>query len=177
VTLQRSKASDYRYAYNNIHIDVERADKVTKLFARGNSILGSNTFTRASELNIPLQFKDDLWVHTGDLLVGDQDGVVVVPPSLVEQVAAICAERKEPNHGCVRLSSQYWMDIMMEKQLAGDRSRLTIHCISTLQLNNDETSQDWWLCMLKLILATTSVCQGCPELRDFCSPRLFTGER
>jgi len=28
-------------------------------------------------------------------LVGDQDGVVVVPPSLVEQVVALCAERKE----------------------------------------------------------------------------------
>jgi regulator of RNase E activity RraA len=66
-----------------------------QLFARGNSILGSNTFTRASELNVPLHFKDDLWINPGDLLIGDQDGVVAVPPSLVEQVAAICAERKK----------------------------------------------------------------------------------
>jgi regulator of RNase E activity RraA len=27
--------------------------------------------------------------------VGGQDGVVVVPPSLVEQVVALCQERKE----------------------------------------------------------------------------------
>jgi regulator of RNase E activity RraA len=66
-----------------------------QLFARETSILGSNTFTRASELNIPLQFKDDLWIHPGDFLVGDQDGVVVVPSSLVEQVAVLCAERRE----------------------------------------------------------------------------------
>ncbi|KUJ12404.1 RraA-like protein [Mollisia scopiformis] len=65
------------------------------LYARGISILGSNTFTRASEINIPLQFKGDLWIHPGDILVGDHDGVVVVPPSLVEQVVALCSERKE----------------------------------------------------------------------------------
>ncbi|CZR52339.1 uncharacterized protein PAC_02216 [Phialocephala subalpina] len=65
------------------------------LYARGISILGSNTFTRASEINIPLQFKGDLWIHPGDILVGDHDGVVVVPPSLVDQVVALCSERKE----------------------------------------------------------------------------------
>lgn len=64
------------------------------MFARGNSILGSNTFTKASELNIPLEFKNGLWVNPGDILVGDQDGVVVVPPRLVDQVVQICAERK-----------------------------------------------------------------------------------
>jgi len=65
------------------------------LFARECSILGSNTFTRASEINVPLQFRGDLWVNPGDIIVGDQDGVVVVPPVLVDQVAQICAERKE----------------------------------------------------------------------------------
>lgn len=57
--------------------------------------MGSNTFTRASEIDIPLQFKDDLWINPGDLLVGDNDGVVVVPPSLVEQVLELCRKRKE----------------------------------------------------------------------------------
>jgi regulator of RNase E activity RraA len=71
------------------------ANWMMKLFARETSILGSNTFTRASELNVPVHFKDDLWIHPGDLLVGDQDGVVAVPQSLVEQVAAICTERKD----------------------------------------------------------------------------------
>lgn len=42
-----------------------------------------------------MQFKDDLWIDPGDLLVGDNDGVVVVPPSLVDQVVQLCSERKE----------------------------------------------------------------------------------
>jgi regulator of RNase E activity RraA len=44
---------------------------------------------------VPLQFKDDLWIHPGDILVGDQDGVVVVPPSLVDKVVALCQDRKD----------------------------------------------------------------------------------
>ncbi|KAM0415719.1 hypothetical protein ACHAPT_013335 [Fusarium lateritium] len=65
------------------------------VFARETSTLGSNTFTRASEINVPLQFKDDLWINPGDVLVGDADGVVVVPPSLIHQVIGLCQERAE----------------------------------------------------------------------------------
>lgn len=68
---------------------------IPQVFARGTSILGSNTFTRASEINVPLQFEGDLWIHPGDILGGDIDGVVVVPPSLVDQVVALCQERAE----------------------------------------------------------------------------------
>jgi regulator of RNase E activity RraA len=66
-----------------------------QLFARSASILGSNTFTRASVIDEPLHFKDDLWVNPGDLLMGDNDGVVVVPPTLVEQVLELCRRRKD----------------------------------------------------------------------------------
>ncbi|KAH7010043.1 ribonuclease E inhibitor RraA/Dimethylmenaquinone methyltransferase [Ilyonectria destructans] len=65
------------------------------VFAKDTSILGSNTFTRASRVNIPLQFKGDLWINPGDILIGDADGVVVTPPSLIEQVVALCQERAE----------------------------------------------------------------------------------
>lgn len=65
------------------------------MFAGGTSILGSNTFTRASEIGVPLQFKDDLWVNPDDVLVGDMDGVVVVPPSLIDQVVELCQKRAE----------------------------------------------------------------------------------
>lgn len=44
---------------------------------------------------MPLQFQGDLWVHPGDIIVADIDGVVVTPPSLVEQVVALCQERAE----------------------------------------------------------------------------------
>lgn len=67
----------------------------SKVFARATSILGSNTFTRASEIDVPLQFKGDLWINPGDVLVGDRDGVVVVPPTLMEQVVDLCKERAE----------------------------------------------------------------------------------
>jgi regulator of RNase E activity RraA len=36
-----------------------------------------------------------LWVNPGDILVGDIDGVVVTPVSLVEQVVALCQERSD----------------------------------------------------------------------------------
>lgn len=42
-----------------------------------------------------MQFKGDLWVHPGDILVGDENGAVVVPPSLLEQVVELCQERFE----------------------------------------------------------------------------------
>lgn len=67
----------------------------TKVFAQENSILGSNTFTRASQVNVPLQFKGDLWINPGDIMVGDADGVVVVPESLIGKVVSLCQERAE----------------------------------------------------------------------------------
>ncbi|KAJ4127373.1 hypothetical protein NW765_017325 [Fusarium oxysporum] len=36
------------------------------VFARETSILSSNTFTRASEIDVLLQFKNDLWIYAGD---------------------------------------------------------------------------------------------------------------
>ncbi|KAH8689577.1 ribonuclease E inhibitor RraA/Dimethylmenaquinone methyltransferase [Talaromyces proteolyticus] len=73
----------------------EHKDMQFPVFARGTSVLGSNTFTRASEINVPLQFKGDLWVYPKDILVGDENGVVVVPPSLIEQAVDLCQERWE----------------------------------------------------------------------------------
>ncbi len=67
----------------------------SQVFARGTSILGSNTFTRASEVNVPLQFQGDLWIHPGDIFAGDADGAVVIPSSLMDQVIALCQERAE----------------------------------------------------------------------------------
>jgi hypothetical protein len=36
------------------------SDKCALVFARGTSVLGSNTFTRASEIDVPLQSPGDL---------------------------------------------------------------------------------------------------------------------
>lgn len=46
--------------------------------------------TRASRINVTLQFKGDLWVNPGYILVGDVEGAVVTPESLIEHVVALC---------------------------------------------------------------------------------------
>lgn len=44
---------------------------------------------------MPVQVHGDLWVHPDDVLVGDENGALVVPPSLLEQVIEICQDRFE----------------------------------------------------------------------------------
>lgn len=69
------------------------------VFARGMSILGSHTFTRSSELNVPVSYKiedldnEEIMVNPGDIIVGDADGVVAIPPSLAEECVRLCESR------------------------------------------------------------------------------------
>ncbi|EME86510.1 uncharacterized protein MYCFIDRAFT_210515 [Pseudocercospora fijiensis CIRAD86] len=68
------------------------------LFARGKSSLGSNSFTRSSELNVPIEYnlpeqEQPLVINPGDWVVADVDGVVVIPPSLAEECLKLCQER------------------------------------------------------------------------------------
>lgn len=64
-------------------------------FSLDTSTVGLETSMRISSVNTPLQFKDDLWINPGDIMVGDEDGVVVTPPSLVKEVVALCRKRPE----------------------------------------------------------------------------------
>ncbi|KAL4963430.1 RraA family protein [Aspergillus stella-maris] len=68
------------------------------LFARDISILGSNTFTRSSELNVPVTYTgleggEAVVIQPGDYIVGDADGVVAVPVEQVEGCVKLCQER------------------------------------------------------------------------------------
>ncbi|CAI7657070.1 hypothetical protein N7533_001150 [Penicillium manginii] len=70
------------------------------LFARGISILGSNTFTRSSELNVPVEYdnaevNEKVTINPGDYILGDCDGVVAIPPDTVEECLRLCQERYE----------------------------------------------------------------------------------
>ncbi len=71
-----------------------------KLFAQGFSIVASNTFTRTSTINVPVSFTSQnqeapMTINPGDLILGDADGVVVIPPPLVEQCLKLCEDRSE----------------------------------------------------------------------------------
>ncbi|KAI9040569.1 RraA family protein [Aspergillus affinis] len=70
------------------------------LFARGLSILGSNTFTRSSELNVPVTYEnveidEKVVIEPGDYIMGDVDGVVAIPTSTMEECVRLCQERYE----------------------------------------------------------------------------------
>lgn len=72
----------------------------TQVFAKATSALGSNTFTRASGLNVAVQFTSEtqqrpLTIHPGDLILADLDGVVVVPVEHAEKCLEICEKRFE----------------------------------------------------------------------------------
>ncbi|KAG8629778.1 hypothetical protein KVT40_001397 [Elsinoe batatas] len=68
------------------------------LFAKASSSLGSNTFTRSAALDVPVQFTspeqpEPLTINPGDIIVGDADGVVVIPPEKIDACREICEER------------------------------------------------------------------------------------
>lgn len=77
------------------------------LFAREIGVLGSNGFTRSSELNVPVEFEIEelsgrdgqgkvvVNVNPGDIILGDADGVVAIPPEKAEECLRLCEERFE----------------------------------------------------------------------------------
>lgn len=70
------------------------ADFGLPVFARGLCIHGTGKdYGARGWINFPTLF-DDLTVHAGDLIVGDADGVVVIPRSHAEQVVAQAQQRE-----------------------------------------------------------------------------------
>ncbi|CEH13487.1 Ribonuclease E inhibitor RraA/Dimethylmenaquinone methyltransferase [Ceraceosorus bombacis] len=82
------------------------------VFARGHSTLGQSPFTRPSLLQSPITITDptlpstspfhQLVVHPDDLVLADLDGVVVVPPTLVEQVLELAQKGREVDEKCMK---------------------------------------------------------------------------
>ncbi len=63
------------------------------VFARGQCIRGTGKDHQAiGWINAPVLF-DDLVVNAGDLVIGDNDGVVIVPHARIEQVVAASQQR------------------------------------------------------------------------------------
>jgi regulator of RNase E activity RraA len=84
------------------------------LFAREISILGSGSFTRSSELNIPITYSsaeggEAVVVRPGDYIVGDADGVVAVPIEKIERCVELCQERydiDEETRECLEMGDE-----------------------------------------------------------------------
>lgn len=87
------------------------------VFARGHSTLGQSPFTRPSAVNVPVTIyptsntsssKDEsagefpeAIVNPGDLVVADEDGVVFVPPGLVEPVLVLAEKGRAVDARCM----------------------------------------------------------------------------
>jgi regulator of RNase E activity RraA len=81
------------------------------LFARGTSTVGQASFTRVAEVQVPLTTNVDseqrgglaaVTVNPGDLLVGDDDGVVCIPKLLEEEVLRMASRGREIDARCLR---------------------------------------------------------------------------
>ncbi|KDN44093.1 RraA-like protein [Tilletiaria anomala UBC 951] len=96
----------------------EHRDAGFAVFSRGHSTLGQSTFTRPSELQVPVEIMDPtcphtnssephnpvflpLTVHPGDLILADVDGVVCVPPSLAGEVCEMAQRGREVDEKCM----------------------------------------------------------------------------
>ncbi|KAH9807542.1 ribonuclease E inhibitor RraA/Dimethylmenaquinone methyltransferase [Melampsora americana] len=86
------------------------------VFARSHSVLGQGTFTRPSVLQEPItihpldeglsqasgtQRLAPVTIQPYDIIVGDEDGVVVVPKTLLEQVIKDCAKNADIDKKCL----------------------------------------------------------------------------
>ena len=77
----------------------EHRELGTALFARGISILGSHSFTKSSELNVPVSYEiselenESVTIRPGDIILGDADGVVSIPPEKADECLEICEKR------------------------------------------------------------------------------------
>lgn len=85
------------------------------VFSRGHSTLGQSPFTRPSAVQIPLTLSAPpesasdngstfpaLTVEPGDFVVGDDDGVVVVPKGIVDKVLELAAKGREVDERCMQ---------------------------------------------------------------------------
>ncbi len=83
---------------------VRDADPIEELgfpiFSRGLCIRGTTKFGKGT-LNEPL-FIGDVYIKSGDYIVGDRDGVVVIPADRVEEAITNGIQREEKEEDIVR---------------------------------------------------------------------------
>lgn len=71
------------------------------VYSLGRSTLGQSPFTRPSETEVQLQF-GPVSVHSEDWVSADEDGVVVVPKELIDQVAELATKGRAVDDKCMQ---------------------------------------------------------------------------
>ncbi|EIW83061.1 RraA-like protein [Coniophora puteana RWD-64-598 SS2] len=91
----------------------EHRDAGFPVFARGHSTVGQSPFVRPAAINVPLHIPTQgvdadgpdtfppATVEPGDWIVADEDGVVCVPKSKVDEVVRIAQQGKEVDAKCM----------------------------------------------------------------------------
>lgn len=96
---------------------MEHREAEFAVFARGHSIQGQSPFTRPSELMVPITIADpttegkdgetgnpkmpNVTVRPGDYVLADIDGVVIVPPSVAEDVIRLATRGRQEDDKCM----------------------------------------------------------------------------
>jgi regulator of RNase E activity RraA len=73
---------------------VEILDLGFPVFGRGISPLTTRSPGETGELNVPVRCGGVI-VNPGDIILADDDGVVVLPPSRVAEIVAVCLPRED----------------------------------------------------------------------------------
>src|SRR3984893_8476452 len=73
---------------------VEIEDLHFPVFGRGISALTTRAPGVSGELNVPVRC-GGIIVNPGDIILADDDGIVVLPPSRVAEIVSICLPREE----------------------------------------------------------------------------------
>jgi len=98
---------------------MEHRDAGFAVFARGHSTQGQSPFTRPSELQVPITISDpsvegkegeagknpkmpSVTVRPGDFVLADLDGVVIVPPSVAENVISLAEKGRGEDEKCMQ---------------------------------------------------------------------------
>lgn len=81
--------------------DLEATGEGIRVFAAGLCIRGtSKNFDAYGAVNIPIRV-GEIWVFPGDLIVGDRDGVVVVPQARIAEITEKSRAREEKEAGTI----------------------------------------------------------------------------
>ena len=83
---------------------LEHWDAEFPVFSTGKSTLGTGSFVKVSKIGEPITLGEQVWpvtVHSGDIIVGDLNGVVSIPADLISSVLSLCEQGTQIDNLCM----------------------------------------------------------------------------